>query len=531
MKTLFKQGKIYDGTGNPSFIGDILIEDNIILKIDKEINDEADETINLNGLSISSGFIDGHSHNDWFAIKQNTLKYFEPFIRQGITTYITGNCGISEVGFKQDSPFIDKIGGGLFTHQNTTGKYGNVSLLFKAIDNNCPGNIVSFVGHCSARAAVSGFANRELTEQEEKEMLEILEENLKQGAAGISLGLMYEPGLYAKKEELKKIVDLCIKYNKPLTVHPRANSAVSMAYPELFGRSHLLRAVDELVELAKGTNLKLQYSHAIFVGRRSLKDKEEFLSIMKKLRDEGVDAMFDIYNHIVGTSVITVILPTWYQGMTKEQRNKPFTKLKLSLLVKATSLLLGFTFKDIEVAYIGENYKHYEGKTIYQIAKEKKKSCLKTYLQLCEESNFQGRVNMGPYSTSEIIHEFEKHPYCLYMTDAWVDEDGIKNPSIYDCYPKFLQDSLLGLGDTIENTIRKMTGAIADRYAIQNRGYLKEGYFADITIFDEYEIKNSTPNQNKSFGIKKVYVNGKLILNEDKLLEDYKTCGKAIPII
>jgi N-acyl-D-amino-acid deacylase len=95
---------------------------------------------------------------------------------------------------------------------------------------------------------------------------------------------MYEPGMYAKTEELKKVALLCEKYDKPLTVHPRANSAVSMAYPQLLGRSHLLRAVDELVEIAKGTKLKLHYSHAIFVGRRSLKNKSEFLSIIDKLK-------------------------------------------------------------------------------------------------------------------------------------------------------------------------------------------------------------------------------------------------------
>ncbi len=93
-----------------------------------------------------------------------------------------------------------------------------------------------------------------------------------------------------------------------------------MAYPELLGRSHLLRAVDELVEIAGGTELKLQYSHAIFVGRKSFKDKEEFLSIMHKLREDGVDAGFDIYHEVMGVSVITVILPAWYQSMEPVQR-------------------------------------------------------------------------------------------------------------------------------------------------------------------------------------------------------------------
>jgi N-acyl-D-amino-acid deacylase len=94
---------------------------------------------------------------------------------------------------------------------------------------------------------------------------------------------------------------------------------------------------------------------------------------------------------------------------------------------------------------------------------------------------------MGPYTTEEIIHDFEKNDLCLYMTDAWVEEYGIQNPALYDCFPKFLQDSLKGLGDTMPKTIRKMTGTTADRYMLKNRGYIKEGYYADLTVFDEKE--------------------------------------------
>ena len=342
---------------------------------------------------------------------------------------------------------------------------------------------------------------------------------------------MYEPGLYADTDELKKIVELCVKYNKPLTVHPRANSAVSMSYPELFGRSHLLRAVDELVTISKGTNLKLQYSHAIFVGKTSFKDKDEFVQIINKLRNEGVDAKFDIYDECLGVSVITVILPSWYQGMSQEERKKPFNKLKLSLLIKATSLLLGFGFNDIEIAYIGKGYEKYEGKTVHQIAKEEGMKDLDAYLMLCEKSNFQGRVNMGPYSTPEIIKEFEHNKNCLYMTDAWVEEHGIQNPAIYDCFPKFLRDSLNGTGDTLPNTINRMTGATADRFMIKNRGYIKEGYYADLTVFDENKIKNAVPDQTRSFGIEKVFINGNLVLDDGNINSELlKTSGKAIPI-
>ena len=200
----------------------------------------------------------------------------------------------------------------------------------------------------------------------------------------------------------------------------------------------------------------------------TFKDKDEFVAIVDRLREQGVDMMFDIYNETLGVSVITVILPAWYQSMTAEEKKQPLTRLKLSVLVFASSLLLGFGFKDIQVAYIGPGYEKYEGKTVHEIAKEEGLSDLNAYLMLCEKSNFQGRVNMGPYTTPEIIHQFEHDPRCLYMTDAWVEDHGVQNPAIYDCFPKFLKLSLLGSGDTMPNTIRKMTGAVAERFSIKD---------------------------------------------------------------
>ena len=532
MRTLLRHATIYDGTGGAPFVGDILIEGERIVKIADTIADDADQVFDLEGKSVSAGFIDGHSHNDWFAIKREPLPYFTPFIRQGITSFVAGNCGISEIGFEPGCPHVDKLGGGLFGFRDTTGAYGTVDAFFQAVDGRMPCNLAVLAGHCSARAAVSGSVNRKLTPQEEEQMLAILEKALQQGAAGLSLGLMYDPGLYADVEELRKVAQLCVKYNKPLTVHPRAESKVSMAYPELFGRSHLLRAFDELAEISRGTPLKLQYSHAIFVGRSSFGDKDELLKSMEELRATGVDVMFDIYNECLGVSVITVILPDWYQGMSAQEKKKPFNRLKLAALVKATSLLLGFGFKDIQVAYIGPGYERFEGKSVHQIAKEEGMSDLNAYLMLCELSDFKGRVNMGPYSTPEIISEFEHNEHCLCMTDAWVEEHGVQNPAIYDCYPKFLRDSLLGSGDSMPNTIRRMTGAIADRFLIPERGYLKEGYYADLTVFDEAEIRAAEPDREKPFGIERVFINGRLVKDGEALDEEaLKTSGKAIRIL
>ena len=526
---LFKGALIYDGTGSKPFKGDILVENDKIIRVEESILPETDwEVIELGGLSVSSGFIDAHSHNDWFAVKKEPQKYFEPFIRQGITSFVTGNCGLSAVGFEPDTQYVDKVGGGLFSFQNTTGVYPSVSEFFTAIDGNTPCNIAVLAGHCTARASVAGYENRPLNDDERKRMLDIMETALKEGACGLSLGLMYEPGIYAGIDELKEVARLCEKYDRPMTVHPRACSAVSMTYP-LFGRPHLLRALDELVEIAEGTRMKLHYSHAIFVGRRTFRCKDELVSILNNLQNKGIDIGFDIYSELLGVSVITVVLPAWYQSLSRKEKRHWFNKLKLGILIDASIALLGFGWNDIQVAYIGPGYEKYEGKTVSQIAKEMGKSCLDAYLDLCEVSDFKGRVNMGPYSTPEIVSELSKDDRCLYMTDAWVEDYGVQNPAIYDCFPKFLKFSLEGTGDTMPATIRKMTGGVADRFSIKERGYIKPGYYADITVFNEEKLRNGQPDQEKSFGIEKVFINGVKVLDNEMLdAEAIKHSGRAM---
>ena len=151
-------------------------------------------------------------------------------------------------------------------------------------------------------------------------------------------------------------------------------------------------------------------------------------------------------------------------------------------------------------------------------------------MKLCEMSGFNGRVNMGPYTTPEIIEWQSKRDNVLYMTDAWVEDFGVQNPAIYDCFPKFIRCSLLGHGDTMPRTIRKMTGGVADRFSIPERGYLKPGFFADITVFDEAEMAAATPDQTKAFGIRRVFINGKQVLAEGELdKEALKTSGHALP--
>ncbi|MDR0884505.1 MAG: amidohydrolase family protein [Oscillospiraceae bacterium] len=518
MTTLLQNATIYDGTGDAPFVGDVLIEDDKIAQVAQGgITVPADSVIDLRGQSVAAGFIDAHSHNDWFAVKTDPIPYFEPFVRQGITGFVTGNCGLSLIGAKKDSPHRDKVGAGLFHNDESMGEFSTASELFDAVDQNSPVNIAACVGHCSVRAGIAGYENCPLTPDELDEMLRTMETALAEGACGASLGLMYEPGIYAPKEELRAVAELMEKKQKPLTVHARALSSVSLAYPSPVGRAHNLLALDELREMSRGLKLKLQYSHAIFVGSKTFKTHSEMLKIFAEMRAEGVDVAFDLYAETMGVSVITVIAPPWWLSMSKAERNKPLNKLKFTALAQLSMRLLGFDFGDIQIAYLGEGLEEYEGKRVSEIAREKHMKPLDAYIMLCDLSHNQGRVNQYKYSTPEILRTLSRHPDVLYMTDAWIEKKGVQNPAAFDCFPKFLQLSLRGEGDSMAQTVRKMSGAVADRFALPNRGYLKPGNYADITVFDENALRTGVPDAFRSFGITRVFINGHEVLTNDAL--------------
>jgi N-acyl-D-amino-acid deacylase len=253
------------------------------------------------------------------------------------------------------------------------------------------------------------------------------------------------------------------------------------------------------------------------------------LEIFSKMRSEGIDLWFDIYAETMGVSVITVIAPVWWLSASEEEKAKLVNRLKFKLLGQVSMILLGFTLKDMQIACLGKGLEQYEGRRVDEIAKEMKLSPLDAYIKLCGLSNNAGRVNMYRYSTPEIISKLSRHDNALYMTDAWIEKLGVQNPAAFDCFPKFLQLSLKGTGDTMPKTIRKMTGATADRFCLPERGYIKEGGFADLTVFDEKEVLDGVPDRFKAFGIKRVFINGLEVLENDDLKKGaLRHAGKAM---
>ena len=516
MKTLFKGGLIYDGTGRKPFKGDVLIEDDRIVKVAEKIRNKADKTIDISGYQICPGLIDAHSHNDFFYDRDDAEKFYRPFIEQGITTQITGNCSFSPFGMDKNTPHRDKIGGGLFDCKNP----GSFADFKKRAEGNLYVNMVPLIGQGSVRAGMTGYDPAPYTKAQIEEELSHVREAMEGGAFGGSFGFMYEPDRYAKEDEIIAFAKEIAKYDGIVTVHPRANSIVSADYPLLTKKSHLEMGVDEVVDIMHKSGCRMEYSHIIFVGQRSWKLLDKLQkTFYREAFENGNPIAYDNYAFHYGASVITVVFPEWYAKLTPEEAKQPANRRKLELTILMYRKVLGIDWDDMVVAYISDDHPEYEGKTIPQCAAEEGLENLDMYLKLVELSNRAGSIYLGKYYNDEIVRSLMNDELSVFMTDAWIEDKGLQNIAAFQTFPQFF---ILAkkYGIPMEKIVRKMTGKTADRYKIPERGYLKEGYKADITVIDldGMKVDESKPDFTPE-GIVHVYVNGQPVL------QDSKYCG------
>ena len=512
MKTLFKNGTIIDGSGEKPYLGDVLIEDGRILAVGGEITQEADKVVDLTGLQICPGLIDAHSHNDFFYDRDDAEKFYKPFIEQGITTQITGNCSFSPFGADEDTPYRDKMGGGLFDTR--------FPCSFAKFKERAKGrlyvNLVPLIGQGSVRAGMTGFDPAPYTPEQIEKELSYVREAMEGGAFGGSLGFMYEPDRYAKEDEIVAFAREIAKYDGIVTIHPRACSIVSADYPLLTKKSHLEMGLDEAVDIMKKSGCRLEYSHLIFTGQRSWKLVDKMLAVFHRESAAGSPIAFDNYAFHYGASVITLVFPAWYAALSKEEAAKPINRFKLQLTILMYRKVLGIDWDDMVVAYISPEHPEYEGKTIPELAAAEGLSELDMYLKLVDLSGRAGSIYLGKYYNAEIVRRLMEDELSVFMTDAWVEEKGLQNIAAFQTFPQFF---LLAreYGIPVEKIVRKMSGATADRYGIPERGYLRPGYRADLTIIDPkaLSVDEKKPDA-KPGGIVHVYVNGHAVLEDGR---------------
>jgi N-acyl-D-amino-acid deacylase len=519
---LLKNGYLVDGTGNPGFKGDLLINGKHIETISTEPIESECRTIDCSGKVIAPGFIDMHSHMDWILPIPGREDLKSPFTAQGCTTMVTGNCGFSSIGIKEDSQFRDLISLGGDSHHAIT--WHELEGFVDHLDlTGLSHNMITQVGHGTTRASVRGFSADPMARDEMKEMLGLLEESLDQGAIGVSFGLGYEPGIFASKEEITEVARLVAKKDKLITVHGRAYSAVSGAFGVTDGSTpHNVLSLQEMIDIALETGVRVQYSHLMFAGSKSHHTYHQCLDVLDDARRKGADIMTDTYPYHCGNSVINVILSPWFLAELPANYSNTNALARLEGEMTLMSEILGFGFDDIQISNANHSeLDQFNGLFISEISEELGMSPFEVVMKFSKMTSGRAGVLNHNYGNMEITDALIKHPDCLFMTDTVVSPaGGVQNPATYGTFPLFLQYARDRKLLSLEDAVHKMTGASADRFQLKDRGFLRKGLAADITVFDKDAIKdNCTVNSTDQSpdGIEAVFINGQQVQSQGQV--------------
>lgn len=536
MNILIKNGLIIDGTGIEGYIGDILIQDDEIVKIGNQLSEPEALKIEAEGLVVSPGFIDMHNHGDLNIYEANEGL---PFINQGLTTIVVGMCGIGI------APANEKVKNYYYNFASkafcsTPKLYSSYKALFDDLEQKGIGlNLVFFIPQGNIRAYLMGTEEGEPEENELNEMKKIVEENMKAGAFGISTGLVYPPGSESSTEELIEISKIVSKHGGIYDSHMRNEGAGLIDI-----------GMKELITIAREANVKAHISHWSVISSYNIEElTEKAINLMNKARSEGLEITADTTVYEDGfTSLSFVLLPTWVFQNFEENLSNPYVRKRIQKEVfeKLYSMFLSdapfyvklipkFILRKIIFTKMSKNVivlnalnnQDVLGKTIYEILSsrypsEKIEDAILDFIK-DEEGGIMIRIVTKDEEKS-IIPLF-KQEYVSPSSDAIPMTEGNTHPRTYNAFPRVLkrwvkEKSYLSLSDAI----RKMTSLPASILGLNDRGVLKEGYKADIVVFDNDIIQDRGSLENgKEYpeGINYVIINGKIVIDKGEYKRNY----------
>lgn len=545
MKTLLlKNGTVIDGSGKPAFKGHVLIHGDRIKSVVKNENLPesdlvADTVIDAAGNVIAPGFIDMHSHSDWVLPGDDHDLALKCLPEQGITTIIGGNCGFSPAPISENMRLLlDSSHFKLMNDRLMDYCWNSFEEYLDRIEKARPiVNTAHQVGHASLRLGQAELHQRVLSEDEINGCLKSLDQSFEEGACALSFGLGYEPGMYSSLAELEAFCRAAASADKPVTVHLKALSRMSPTYSPFYLKAHNVRALKEIIEIARKTGVRLQISHLIFVGRNSWSTAETCLEIIEKERMHGMDIRFDAFPYTFGNTTINAVLPYWFLSRLPQAYNSPWARKILRAELALGFKLVGFSYEDFQIMDAGvDKWQDLNGLRVVDIASKWGVSPFDTMLKLSEESQGQTVVLFHSYSgepgREQVMENVLKNDLCLFETDALTRYRGFPNPAALGTFPKILGEYVRRRQlFSMENAIWRMTLASAERFGINDRGVLASGKKADVVVFDPETI-DETPAQgtqpaDRPKGIDHVFINGQHAVQNGEYLGDVRA-GEVI---
>jgi len=487
---IIRNARVVDGGGNPWFRAGVAVRDGRIAAVGRLGASTAKREIDARQRLLTPGFIDVHTHIE------GTVEKFpaaENFLRDGVTTVITGNCGGSAVRVGEWLARLDKAGLGI--------------------------NAGTLIGHNSVRAEVMGRANRVAAAEEITRMQALVEQAMQEGAMGFSTGLIYIPGTYSNTEEVIALAKAAARHGGVYASHMRDEG------------EKVLDAINEAARVGIESGLRVELSHFKIDNKRLWGASDKSLALVEEYRRKGLDVVIDQYPYDRSSTNLGIRLPSWAladgQDKVRERLTSPSTKAEIAAEMRTMLHALGH--EDYSFAMVAgfAPGREYEGKTISEINVMKgRQKTLANEIETIFDIILAGGAQMVYHSMGQAdVDRIIRYPNTAIASDGGIVEfgQGMPHPRSYGANARVLAEFVRERGVlTWEDAVRRMTSLPARTFALKDRGLIREGMAADLLLIDPERVRDKATFQQPhqySEGIDTVVVNGVVTIDEGKLTE------------
>lgn len=513
MRIWIRHGTVVDGSGSPGRVADLLVEGDTIIAVGAEIAPEqraGAEELDARGLVVAPGFIDLHSHSD-IALMADPLVQCK--LAQGITLELLGQDGMSV------APLTDATAELWRRHlRGLTGSY-DLAWSWRTYEQYLQrltptaANVATLVGHGTLRLNVIGMEQRPATDTELDLMGNLLRDALDAGAFGLSGGLVYTPGAYGDLRELVALNRLVAAAGKIWVVHMR------------FEGDRIMQGLEEMFQLVEQTGVALHISHFKALGRNNWGRAPEIIDRIETQRARGMDITVDQYPYTAGSTMLSAILPPWAHAdglsQLRTYLEDPVSLRRIEREVAEglpdwEGFVAGAGWEQIVIVDIaGGSQQELVGRSLAEIGTRWGCRPFEAAVRLLLDADFAVSMVIHAMAESD-VSAFMRMPWRMGGTDALLG--GKPHPRAYGSYPRILGHYVRERGlITLEEAVRQITGAPAQRLRLRDRGLIAPGMKADLCLFDPARIIDratfSDPAQLPT-GIAWVFVNGRPVLHE-----------------
>ena len=517
---LIKNARIIDGSGAPSYMGNVGIQKGKLVLLQGEA--PAEHTIDAAGRCLAPGFIDAHSHGDLILGSEDAHLFKTT---QGVTTEIVGQCGLSMAPVMPENLAATQnmLSMGTTWFPEDMKNWRSFARYLEYADaQKLTANTKMYIGHSTLRIAVMGMENRPSTDKELDTMKGILREAMESGAAGFSTGLIYTPSCYAEEKEIIELAKVIAPFGGTYASHMRDEA------------NFIVDAVKETINVGRQAGVQVDISHHKMLGKPNWGKQKQTLALINEANAEGIPTICDQYPYTRNMTTLNACIPPWhfsngFSSITEKLKDPAFrAQLKQEMEDPATAYdnyYLNAGGWDGVYVYSAANTPEAEGRYITEYAQLIGKDPWTAFFDLCVANNCS---TGGVYSSmcDEDVCEIIQNPYCIVgsdgLTRSWKEKG---HPRASATFPHAITYFVKEKGIlTLEQAVHKMTGLTAKYLSVKDRGLIREGYVADLVLFDYDRLQDTATYKNSNSiteGIDYVFVGGEIVYQDKQFTGKY----------